>query len=117
MKSALLGNGGAITATQQLRDPVTQRPIAHAEQISVDQLARAVGDHALRQAEIDQKMATRILELRDALASAKDEITSLRTQLDRLIQGISDGVAAAQQRNASTTKSATLTSLASLRSR
>ena len=71
MKSALLENPRAYSAAD------ASRSIAEASserQLSVDQLARAVGEHALRQAEIDQKMATRIIELRDELSAAKDEI-------------------------------------------
>jgi DNA-binding ferritin-like protein len=113
MKSALLENPRATTTAPQVqhRGTTLERPL------SVDQLARAVGEHALRQAEIDQKMVTRIIELRDELSSAKDEINSLRSQMNQLIRGLSQGLAIAQQQSASTTKSALETSLASLRSR
>ena len=65
------------TPTQQVRHvTATER------QTAIDQLARAVGEHALRQAEIDQRMATRLIELRDELSAAKDEIRSLRAQVE-----------------------------------
>jgi hypothetical protein len=113
MNSALLENPRATTAIPQ----VQHRGTALERQLSVDQLARAVGEHALRQAEIDQRMATRIIALRDELDAAKNEINSLRSQINQLIQGLSQGLAIAQQQSASTTKSALQTSLASLRSR
>lgn len=113
MKTALLESSRETAAPSQ----VQHRGTALERQLSVDQLARAVGEHALRQAEIDQKMATRIIELRDELNSAKDEISSLRIQISQLIQGLSQGLTIAQQQSATKTKSALQTSLASLRSR
>jgi DNA-binding ferritin-like protein len=113
MKSALLENLRATAPPPQ----VQHRGTTLERQLGVDELARAVGEHALRQAEIDQKMATRILDLRDELNSAKSEINSLRSQLNQLIQGLSQGLAIAQQQSATTTKSALQTSLAGLRSR
>ena len=113
MKSAVLENSRATAATPQ----VQHRGTTLERQLSVDQLARAVGEHALRQAEIDQKMATRVIELREELNTAKDEINSLRSQVTQLIRGLSQGLAIAQQQSATTTKSALQTSLASLRSR
>jgi DNA-binding ferritin-like protein len=113
MKSALLEAPRATAPTQQIQ----HRGTTLERRLDVDQLARAVGEHALRQAEIDQKMATRILELRDELNSAKNEISSLRSQINQLIQGLSQGLAIAQQQSAAATKSALQTSLASLRSR
>ncbi len=113
MKSALLENPRAAATTPQ----VQHRGTTLERQLSVDQLARAVGEHALRQAEIDQKMATRIIELRDELSTANDEIKSLRSQINQVIQGLSQGLAIAQQQSAMTTKSALQTSLAGLRSR
>jgi DNA-binding ferritin-like protein len=113
MKSALMENTRPTAPPTQ-----SQRPEASSErQLSFDQFTRAVGDHALRQAEIDQKMATRIVELRDDLSAAKDEIRSLRSQVEQLIQGLSQGLAVAQQQSAIATKSTLQASLASLSSR
>jgi predicted RNase H-like nuclease (RuvC/YqgF family) len=113
MKSALMENARPPAPLAK-----SQRPDASSElQLSLDQFSRAVGDHALRQAEIDQKMATRIVELRDDLSAAKDEIRSLRSQIEQLIQGLSQGLAIAQQQSAIATKSALQASLACLRSR
>jgi polyhydroxyalkanoate synthesis regulator phasin len=113
MKSALMENARPPAPGTQ-----SQRPDASSErQLSLDQFSRAVGDHALRQAEIDKKMATRIVELRDDLSAAKDEIRSLRSQIEQLIQGLSQGLAIAQQQSAIATKSALQASLACLRSR
>jgi DNA-binding ferritin-like protein len=86
-------------------------------QLSIDQLARAVGEHALRQVEIDQRMATRILELRDELNAAKDEIRSLHAQVEQLIQGISQGIVVARSQSARATQNAFQSSAAGLRNR
>ncbi len=84
----MLDNRRPTTPTRQVRHvTATER------QTAIDQLARAVGEHALRQAEIDQRMATRLIELRDELSTAKDEIRSLRAQVETLIQGLSQGLA------------------------
>jgi plasmid stabilization system protein ParE len=75
-----------------LRTTMPAQPVRHVtpteRQTAIDQLARAVGEHALRQAEIDQRMATRLIELRDELSAAKEEIRSLRAQVETLIQGL-----------------------------
>jgi hypothetical protein len=113
MKSALLEAHRPTAPAPQ----VQHRGTTLERQLSVDQLARAVGEHALRQAEIDQKMATRIIELRDELSSAKDEIKLLRSQLNQLVQGLSEGLAIAQHPSTIAGKSALQASLASLRSR
>jgi len=113
MKSALLEAPRATEPTPQ----VQHRGTTLERQLNVDQLAQAVGEHALRQAEIDQKMATRIIELRDELNSAKDEINALRSQIHQLIQGLSQGLAIVQHQSPNTTKPARETCLASLRSR
>jgi hypothetical protein len=113
MKSAIL-DSSRIVKPQQSRQPSASM-VEHP--LTVDQLARAVGEHALRQAEIDKKMATRIVELRDELNSAKSEIRSLRAEIDRLMQGLSAGLALAREQSANANESAWQTSLASLRSR
>jgi hypothetical protein len=112
MQSTLLDNSRSATPTQQVRHVTpTER------QTAIDQLARAVGEHALRQAEIDQRMATRLIELRDELASAKDEIRSLRAQVGTLIQGLSQGLALAQSQSTRASQAALRGSVASLRNR
>ncbi|HEY2819786.1 MAG TPA: hypothetical protein VGJ06_01990 [Candidatus Acidoferrum sp.] len=112
MQSTLLDGPRTAKPTQQVRHVTpTER------QTAIDQLARAVGEHALRQAEIDQKMATRIIELRDELSTAKDEIRSLRAQVDQLIQGLSQGLALARSQSTHATQSALQASVASLRNR
>ncbi len=113
MQTAVAENSRASAQGLQGRHPLTPTE----RLLTVDQLARAVGEHALRQVEIDQKMATRIVELRDELGAAKDEIRSLRAQLEQLIQGLSQGLALARTQSARATQSAFETSAASLRSR
>ena len=112
MQSTLLENTRSTAPTQQVRHVTSTE-----RQTSIEQLARAVGEHALRQAEIDQRMATRLIELRDELGTAKDEIRSLRAQVDQLIQGLSQGLALAQTQATRATQAALQTSVASLRNR
>jgi hypothetical protein len=112
MQSTLLENRRSPAPAQQVRHVTpTER------QSAIDQLARAVGEHALRQAEIDQRMATRLIELRDELSTAKDEIRSLRAQVETLIQGLSQGLALAQTRSAQATQAALQASVISLKTR
>jgi hypothetical protein len=56
MQSTTLDTPRSTTSTQQVRHVATPD-----RQTAIDQLARAVGEHALRQAEIDQRMATRLI--------------------------------------------------------
>lgn len=113
MKSAVLQNSAVTPVT-----PLPRSPLASLERpLTVDQLARAVGEHALRQAEIDQKMATRIIELRDELSASKNEIRSLRAQFEQLMQGLSQGLALAHPQSAHTTQSVLQASVAALRNR
>jgi hypothetical protein len=86
-------------------------------QLAIDQLASAVGEHALRQAEIDQRMATRLIDLRDELSAAKDEIRSLRAQVEQLIKGLSQGLALAHTQSTRAAQSALQASVAGLRNR
>ena len=112
MKTAL-PNSPAAPAMSLPRAPLAplERPL------TVDQLARAVGEHALRQAEIDQRMATRLIELRDELSAAKDEIRSLRAQVETLIQGLSQGLALAHTQSTRASQAVLQASVAGLRNR
>lgn len=112
MQSTQLDNPRSAPPTQQVRHVTPSE-----RQTSIDQLARAVGEHALRQAEIDQRMATRLIELRDELGVAKDEIRSLRAQVDQLIDGISQGLALAKAQSSRATQAALQASVAGLRNR
>lgn len=112
MASTTLDNSLSTIPPQQVRHVATPE-----RQTAVDQLARAVGEHALRQAEIDQRIATRLIELRDELGAAKDEIRSLRGQVEQLIQGLSQGLAFAHAQSARATQSVLQASATNLRSR
>jgi hypothetical protein len=112
MKSALPENPRS-SSIPSLQD----NPNSNKGQLAIDQLARAVGEHAMRQVQIDQKMATRILELRDELNAAKDEIRSLHGQVEQLIQGLSQGLLLACSQSARATQNAFQASAASLRNR
>jgi len=110
MKSALLENPRSSPVPSLQGNPRSSEG-----QLPIDQLARAVGEHALRQVEIDQRMATRILELRDELNAAKDEIRSLRAQVEQLIHGLSQGLGLARSQSAHITQRAFQASANSLR--
>jgi hypothetical protein len=112
MQSTMLDNPRSTTPSQQVHHVLIPDL-----QLAIDQLARAVGEHALRQAEIDQRMAARLIELRDELSAAKDEIRSLRFQVEQLLQGLSQGLALAHAQSARTAQSALQSSVASLRKR
>lgn len=113
MQTAVLDSSRATSQT-----PLARHSVVPTERsLTVDQLARAVGEHALRQAEIDQKMARRLLELRDELTASKEEVRLLRSQVDQLIQGLTQGLSLTRQQSASAAQSALQVSLASLRSR
>jgi hypothetical protein len=112
MQSTTLDNPRSTNPPQQVRHVATPE-----RQLAIDQLASAVGEHALRQAEIDQRMATRLIELRDELSTAKNEIRSLQSQVEQLLQGLSQGLALAHARSTRVTQSALQASVASLRSR
>ena len=112
MQPTMLDNPRSTMPIQQVRHVTpTER------QAAIDQLARAVGEHALRQAEIDQRMATRLIELRGELSAAKDEIRSLRAQVETLIQGLSQGLALTQTQSTRAAQAALQASVASLRNR
>lgn len=112
MQSTLLENRRPTTPTQQVRHVTPNE-----RQTSIEQLASAVGEHALRQAEIDQRMATRLIELRDELSAAKNEIRSLGAQVETLIQGLSQGLALARIQSTRATQTALQASVTSLRNR
>jgi len=112
MKSALLDS-----PLSNPRFPAQNGEKENERQLTIDQLARAVGEHALLQVEVDQRMATRILQLRDELGLAKEEIRSLQTQLDQLIRGLSQGFELACSRSAHAAQHTLQASAASLRNR
>jgi hypothetical protein len=69
-----------------------QKALPSSEAVSVEQLSRAVGQHALLQAEIDRRIALHIVQMREDLRSAKDEVCSLRAQLDQLIGNLAQAL-------------------------
>lgn len=82
MNYSLSEHAGAGTAAKRYKEP---QP---GEIAGVEELSRAVGQHALLQAEIDRKIAVHIVEMREQLRSAKDEVRSLQAQVDQLIHGL-----------------------------
>ena len=68
-------------------------------------------------AALDQRIATRILELRDELSATRDEVRSLRTQIEQLMHGLSQGLSLAHSQSARATQAALQSSVAALRSR
>jgi hypothetical protein len=86
MNYSLVEREGSGTATKRQKDFPSN------EEVSVQELSRAVGQHALLQAEIDGKIASHIIAMRDDLRVAKEEIGSLRAQVDQLIHGLSQAL-------------------------
>jgi hypothetical protein len=114
MKSTLLDQAGAAIAARKQRD-VEPKQNNH---LALEDLSRAVGEHALLQAEIDHKMATRIVAMGEDLRAAKEDIRSLRGQIEQLIQGLSQGLALAHPETMRATAPDTFrSSVAKLRSR
>lgn len=114
MKSTLLEQMGTAIEARKRRDTAPKRN----EEAALDELSRAVGQHALLQAEIDQKMAKRIVTMGEDLRVAQEDIRSLRGQIDQLIQGLSQGLALAHPQSIrATSADAFRASVAKLRSR
>ena len=86
MNYSLVEQGGSAAATKRPRNFPSN------EEVSVQELSRAVGQHALLQAEIDRKIASHIIAMRDDLRSAKEEIGSLRAQMNQLIHSLAQAV-------------------------
>jgi len=86
MNYSLEEQGGSAAATKRPRNFPSN------EEVSVQELSRAVGQHALLQAEIDRKIASHIIAMRDDLRSAKEEIGSLRAQMNQLIHSLAQAV-------------------------
>jgi hypothetical protein len=93
-------NGGTATPTQM--------GFPSRETLTVEELSQAVGKHALLQVEVDKKIALHIVAMREELRSTKNEVESLRAQMDQLIRGLTLAVdsARAHQNRASQTSSA-----------
>jgi predicted SAM-dependent methyltransferase len=66
-----------ITPTSKASDAIGE--------LSVEELGRAVGEHALLQTEVNRQMALRIVEMREEMREAKKQIESLQERIDGLI--------------------------------
>jgi tetratricopeptide (TPR) repeat protein len=62
------------------------------ETLTVEELSQAVGKHALLQVEINQKIASHIVAMREEFRSAMNEVQALRAQMDQLVGGLTDAV-------------------------
>jgi hypothetical protein len=114
MRSTLFEQAGTAIAARKQYIGESRRN----DQAGLEELSRAIGEHALLQAEIDQKMATRIVALGEDLRAAKEDIRSLRGQIDQLILGLSQGLALAHpQTMGAMSPDAFRASVAKLRSR
>jgi predicted SAM-dependent methyltransferase len=60
---------------------------------NTDALAKAVGENALLQAEVNRQMALRIVQMREEIGAGRNEIATLRRQVDHLIRGIGQAFA------------------------
>jgi tetratricopeptide (TPR) repeat protein len=77
----------AVAAT--VRPPVN---FPSPESLTVEELSQAVGRHALLQVEIDQKIASHIVAMREEFRSTMNEVQALRAQMDQLVRGLADAV-------------------------
>jgi tetratricopeptide (TPR) repeat protein len=62
------------------------------ETMTIEELSQAVGKHALLQVEIDQKIASHIVAMREEFRSTMNEVQALRAQMDQLVRGLTDAV-------------------------
>lgn len=93
MNYSLVEQAGSATTTKGQKGLLTN------EEVSVQELSRAVGQHALLQAEIDGKIASHIIAMRDDLRAAKEEIGSLRAQMDQLIHSLAQALESSVRQN------------------
>jgi tetratricopeptide (TPR) repeat protein len=66
------------------------------ETLTVEELSQAVGRHALLQVEIDQKIASHIVAMREEFRSTMNEVQALRAQMDQMVRGLADAVNSAR---------------------
>jgi len=57
-------------------------------QITIDELARAVAQNALLNAEVDQKLAMRLIETREELEATQEALMALRRQFEQFTNGM-----------------------------
>ena len=86
MSNISVEHAAAGTATGRRRE------LPSDEALSVEDLSRAVGENALLQTEVSRQMALRIVEMREDIRSMKTDMESLRTQVDRLVHGVSQAL-------------------------
>src|SRR3954451_20321730 len=60
-----------------------------AQELTLEQLSRAVGENALLQTEVSRQMALKLIELRDEIRTAKMEIERLQGQIEHFLGGVS----------------------------
>ena len=77
---------GSGTVTQKQKD------FPSPEALTVEELSQAVGKHALLQVEVDQKIASHIVAMREDFRSTMNEVQALRAQMDQLVRGLTDAV-------------------------
>lgn len=58
------------------------------EQITIDELARAVSENALLNTQVDQKLAARLIETREELKATQEALNTLRRQFEQFLHGI-----------------------------
>jgi hypothetical protein len=86
MNYNLTEQAGSRTAAQKQKD------FPSPETLTVEELSQAVGKHALLQVEVDQKIASHIVAMREEFRSAMSEVQALRAQMDQLVRGLTDAV-------------------------
>jgi predicted SAM-dependent methyltransferase len=59
-----------------------------AQELTLEQLSRAVGENALLQTEVSRQMALKLVELRDEIRIARTEIGRLQGQIEHFVGGV-----------------------------
>src|SRR4051794_20943043 len=59
-----------------------------AQELTLEQLSRAVGENALLQTEVSREMALKLVELRDEIRIARTEIERLQGQIEHFLGGV-----------------------------
>jgi predicted SAM-dependent methyltransferase len=73
--------------------PVPTKQFLSEQESNSASFAKAVGENALLQAEVNRQMAFRIVQMREEISAGKTEIASLRRQVDDLIRGMGQAFA------------------------
>src|ERR1700740_3105542 len=90
--------------------PVPTKQFLSEQESNSASFAKAVGENALLQAEVNRQMAFRIVQMREEISAGKTEIASLRRQVDDLIRGMGQAFALSHSQPGKTAQDARVAS-------